>query len=298
MQSLFWILGMKMENLQELIRDLQRSSGVDIHSPIVDAFKYMGYDARMVENTQAEPDVIAYSRSAQEPYMLVIEANVIEGSDGQVGVEKVAQIRGSAPRHISLAESEGKISKDKGYMVVVGKPDFSKDAIRNSEPDVCLISINDLVSLLELYRCYRFSHEDMEAMFRNSGKTKEYFERVVVKGFKETVLTYGLICYAIEKISKEDNIPPRPAEIIYSVKILLRLFNLPKSEKIIQNGINFFTDPVAGVFTLHGDSYRLTSKRFEDHLPLVHGELGKEILQAYSNWKRYLRRLGSSVDFI
>ncbi|MFQ5977297.1 MAG: hypothetical protein ACE5OZ_04090 [Candidatus Heimdallarchaeota archaeon] len=289
---------MKMEErLQELIKNLQNASGIEIHSHIVRAFRYMGYDAEEVEDTQAEPDILVYSRSARDPYMLVIEATVVEGSDGQVGVEKVAQIRGNAPYHISLAESQEKISKGKGYLVVLGKSDFSKNAIRNSEPDVCLISVDDLINLLESYQKYQFPHEDMEAMFRNSGKASEHFERVVIKRFKDAVLTYGLICYTIEKIFKEDDAPPRPSEIIYSAKMILRLWNLPKSEKRIQEGINFLTDPVAGVFTFLDGSYRLTSRALEEYLPSRFGELGKKIFQAYSYWKRHLRKLGSGAEF-
>lgn len=287
--------------LEDIIKGLHEKRGTDIHDYVVAALKYMEFDAYKIENENAEPDIIAISKRPKASYMLVIEVSVArEGNE--VISEKIGQIKANGARYIDEKKIERHVAQ--GYLMVLGSPKFSKNADKSSQPDVCLLTIEELIALLENYEIHVFSHEELEEIFRNYGLAKKHVEKVITR-YKNRVLLYGLVCLQAEQLCKENNSFARIEEIVYSIKTIERIFKvgIPSSEHRIKEAILSLGTELSKILRIEqseqGSICRLSSQSFQELLPRMLGKCrGEKILIAYEQWKKSLRNatLGEKIE--
>ena len=134
---------LRLPKIQEIVQNLQTSTGTDFETVVCTAFNFLDFDASLTQSTQSESDVIAEAYYAEKPYFIVVECQAVRPPN-QVGVAKVGQIRGNAEAY-SLDPRRQRLFVT-SHKLIVGRPIFSSDARRRSHPDVGLITVSNLIS--------------------------------------------------------------------------------------------------------------------------------------------------------
>jgi len=151
--------------LENIIQGLLNKQGREFENPVRDTLNFLDLEASLTTSTEAESDVVAEALHAEIPYFIVVECQAVrEGS--QVGVDKLGQIRGNSPSYLDTRRQQ---LFEKGYKLIVGKPEFSDHAKEKASPDVGLIAVNTLILLLRLHIIYRFSQNELHNIFQRVG---------------------------------------------------------------------------------------------------------------------------------
>lgn len=203
---------LRLPKFQEIFKDLNQKEGRDLEKAVCTAFNFLDFDASLTQSTQSESDVIAEAYYAEKPYFIVIECQAVRPQN-QVGVEKVGQIRGNAeaysldPRRQRLFETSHKL--------IVGRPVFSNDAKRRSQPDVGLISTTNLGLLMLHHRQVSYSQDELEEVLGASGEIASHR----ISKFQQKILgrrqhyrkldIYSLIYIALLEDPISDNLEKR-----------------------------------------------------------------------------------------
>ena len=148
--------------LTEIIDGLSESRGLEFNEWIAKALNFLFLKSKVIEETQSESDVIAEALLAVDPYYIVVEGQAVLDHN-EVSYDKLGQLRGNSSSYRD--ERRLKIFKN-AYMLVVGRPKFSKDAKIRAKPDVVLISVKNLILLLQFHKIIRFSQDDLETLFK------------------------------------------------------------------------------------------------------------------------------------
>lgn len=153
---------MLSSSLAVIVNGLRTAQGLAFNERIADALNKLNLNAEVIEETEAESDVIVEAIFAEEPYYIVIEGQAVRNHN-EVGYTKLGQLRGNFPSY--LDERRQKLFKN-AYKLVVGRPKFSDNARRRAEPDVVLLTAQTLIQLLEFHDRFRYSQDELELLFR------------------------------------------------------------------------------------------------------------------------------------
>jgi len=154
--------------LENIIQDLLSNRGEEFESSVCNALNFLDFEASLTTSTEAESDVVAEALHAEIPYFIVVECQAVrEGS--QVGVDKLGQIRGNSPSYLDTRRQQ---LFEKGYKLIVGKPEFSDHAKERALPDVALMSVDTLIVILKIHKRHQFSQNDLHNVFQRVGEIR------------------------------------------------------------------------------------------------------------------------------
>lgn len=170
---------LKLPALKNLIQDITEKGGREFEKAVCDAFNFLDFKSSLTETTEAESDVIAEAHYAEIPYFIVIECQASREGN-QVGVDKLGQIRGNSPGYLDTRRQR---LFEKGYKLIVGKPEFSNHARNRAKPDVGLITADVLINLLKAHNRYRFSQNELQEIFGKVGETDETHLALLITNF-------------------------------------------------------------------------------------------------------------------
>lgn len=156
----------KFPDLEKTILDLHEKAGRDFEKSVCDAMKYLDLSASLTQTTEAESDVIAEALHAETPYFIAIECQAVR-EGGQVGYEKLGQIRGNAASYL---DTRRQTLFENAYKLVVGKPEFSEHAKERATPDVGLLSVETLSRLMRLHQRFQLTQDALQEIFSGIGE--------------------------------------------------------------------------------------------------------------------------------
>ena len=155
--------------LENIIQDLLNKQGREFEKSVCDALNFLDLEASLTKSTEAESDIVAEACHAEIPYFIVVECSAVREGN-QVGVDKLGQIRGNSSSYLDTRRQQ---LFEKGYKLIVGKPEFSDHAKERAIPDVGLISVDSLITYLKFHKKYRFSQNELHDVFKRVGEIKK-----------------------------------------------------------------------------------------------------------------------------
>lgn len=153
-------------NLNEINANLRLKGGREFEEAVRVAMEYLDFEASLTETTEAESDVIVEAPHAETPYFIVVECQAVR-EGGQVGIDKIGQIRGNAASYLDTRRQQ---LFEEYYKLVVGKPEFSHHAKEKASPDVCLMTVDTLTRLLVYHKRYQISQNVLQEIFKAVGE--------------------------------------------------------------------------------------------------------------------------------
>ncbi len=255
-----------MPILTELLQSLDTSTGRDFEKAVANAFLMLNLDAKVIDETQAESDVIVEAKYAEYPYYIVIECCAVEPQN-QVPYTKLGQIRGNFTKYVD--ERRQRIFNN-AYKLIVGRPEFSDDTKKRSLPDVGLLNINVLKQMLEKNSKYHFSQDELERILFLKGEIKDsHFVNNLSQPFVRKLTLYSLLLISLLESpfpSKNDTRKPftEMEQIVGEVKtfaVLLRISSTTDEE--IRSAIRDLCSPFPALIVTRDSSIRLASHPIE-----------------------------------
>jgi len=201
----------RLPNQQELLRNLRTIEGREFEGEVTKAFNFLDFDAFLTQSTQAESDVIAEAYYAEKPYFIVIECQAVRPQN-QVGYDKVGQIRGNAQAYLDTRRQR---LFETSHKLIVGKPRFSSDAILRAKPDVSLITVSALSTLLIYHSRFSFSQDELKEILTTIGEisttsVQTFQQRIQVRRQHLRKLEiYSLVYIALLEDPIRDNLERR-----------------------------------------------------------------------------------------
>jgi hypothetical protein len=259
------MMGDYLSSLGEIINGLNTSNGTDYNKWVAKAFNFLFYDATAIEATEAESDVIAESLISEEPYYIVIEAQAVLAGN-EVGYTKLGQIRGNFPSYMD--QRRQKLFKN-AYKLVVGRPKFSADAKKRSEPDVLLLKNDTLIQLLTYHDKFSFSQDYLEVLFRKDKKIafgeidEVIINRLLYTFYKRKIEINALILYCLGIDSNRRDWTPIQ-QVIGMAKAYGKLLKLNVDDKELNDALNDLQSIFCKLVDNKEDRIRLNS------IPLNH----------------------------
>lgn len=277
-------------SLTEIVDGLLTERGLAFNKWIAKALNFLFLEAKVIEKTQSESDVIAEALLAEEPYYIVVEGQAVL-EHNEVGYDKLGQIRGSFPSYMD--ERRQKIFKN-AYKLVVGRPRFSKDARNRAEPDVVLISVEKIVQLLKFHEKYRFSQDDLEILFRRDDKIawgeidtnilskfmRNPFQRRIEMG------ALVLLCLGANR-EKREWMPIQ--QVVGIAKAYGRFLKIRVVDEEVMNTITDLQSTLLRLIERQADKIRLQSFPMESISSLVPS--GTELFDCINNFSKRLKSL-------
>ena len=255
-----------MPTLAEILQSLDTSTGRDFEKAVAEAFSMLNLDSKVIDETQAESDVIVEAKYAENPYYIVIECCAVEPQN-QVPYTKLGQIRGNFTNYVN--ERRQRIFKN-GYKLVVGRPEFSDDAKKRSLPDVGLLTTSFLKPVLEKNAKYHFSQDELERIFILNGEIKDsHISNNLFQPFARKLTLYSLILTSLLESpfpSKNDLRKPftEIEQIIGEVKTFTMLLKIPSTgDEEIRSAIRDLCSPFPALIITRDSSIRLASHPIE-----------------------------------
>lgn len=262
---------------------LDGSGGYEFEKAVAEAFSFLDFEAHVVEETQAESDVIVKAPLARNPYFVVVECGAVrEGS--QVSYAKVGQIRGN---YVKYAGDKEFVDYETTYLAIIGKPSFSPDAIETSEGGVTslgvtLLTAESLKSLVNLHDIYCFTQDELEEVFNPEGGPVADFsnlEKIGADHHKKIDL-YAIIYVTLVgdiglRMYRSDWTPRM--HLVGSVRCLGAMLDIPVwTEEDVNRAIQVMTSPLVRVLEDNptADSVRATSLPL-DRIATNMGQKGK-----------------------
>jgi len=285
----------RLSILSELASRLQTASGLEFEKAVADAFGFLGFKAEVIEETIAESDVIIEAKYAENPYYVVVECCAVLPHN-QVPYDKLGQIRGNFPRYMD--ERRQRLFKT-AYKLIVGRPEFSAPTKTNSEPDVGLMSVDVLNTLLEYHEKYNFSQDELERILKTVGEIiNEHVLKNLVLQYERKLEIYSIIYISLleDPYSQrsDSRIPFTPVEqIVGEVKAYTKLLRMPTlSDDEINNAVRDLSNPFLKFIDIKGSNLRLSSLPFES-IKKVGGQMGNELALKDQEFLSKLRRMQS-----
>jgi len=265
-------------NLDSLIKNLDEKKGTEIHQFIANALEVLGFEVKCIEKTEVKPDIIA--KSLNPKFALIIESCIVENKS--VPAKKTGQLRQSGARYKKELNDEG---FKNSYYVIIGKPYFAQNIEKASDPDICLLTITELIDLVKTHQKYLFTLEDLEGIFLNPGKAV-YQMKYVFSKYKKPVLIFGFLIEGInEKLKSVKKIKIDELKIAVKTLFDLLLPNFLIKETEIEESIIILTSNILNIYSIEieGKNHFIVKNdhNVEKHLPLILGNLGTRIIEAY-----------------
>jgi hypothetical protein len=280
-----------MATLSEILEHIQTTTGHDFEKSIAEAFNYLNFEATVIEETDAESDVIVEARYAENPYYIVIECCAVEPQN-QVPYTKLGQIRGNFTKYVD--ERRIKLFKN-AYKLVVGRPEFSDNTKTSASPDVSLLKVNTLKFLLEQSSKLHFSQDETERLFKLFGEIADGHIMNILQPIQRKIDLYALVYISL----LENPFPSRYHErkpftpidqIIGEVKVLVALLKMQKAgDDEIKNAIRDLCSPLPELIANHDNSIRLSSHPLELLTSL--GGLWADLLQKIQAYMEIFKRM-------
>lgn len=265
-------------NPTEIIQRIQADRGEQFERTIVDAFNFLGFNASLTRTREAESDGIAEALLAESPFFVVIECCAVDQGN-EVGYEKIGQIRGNFSAY--LDERRQRIFK-KGYKLLVGKPVFSSNARTRADPDVCLITANSLVKIIDFHAKYHFSQDELEPVISVAGELTEEHLQTMVTPYQRRISIYALVCLSLiigHTLQSDDRRRPFiPAEQVVGQVLgyaeIMQIDNVQDYE--VRECIRDMSSPILKILNSKDDSVRLSSISLNTITANL-GEMGREL---------------------
>ncbi len=238
---------------QEIASQLNESRGDDFEKAVQEAFEYLDFNSQWIGTNAGDADVLVTSRRARVPYRLVCECCAVNDGN-EVTTEKVSQIMINGPQH--------KENFEYFHLVVVGRPQFSKIAIRNAGSDVCLLPAEGLAQLVLCHESFEFSNDDLHVIFLPAtGLASVAVEKIIneyTTDFTNSFYSYAILVLAAEKFATEQgggSIRIQEDILIstaraYGEALGLRVLSFDQ----IQEGLKFLSTPMANIFHIEQES--------------------------------------------
>lgn len=280
---------MLSSSLAKIVNGLRTAQGLDFNVWIAEAFKSLHLNAEVIQETQAESDVIAEALFAEEPYYVVIEGQAVRNHN-EVGYDKLGQLRGNFPSYMD--ERRQKLFKN-AYKLVVGRPRFSSDARRRAEPDVVLITDQTFTQLLEIHSRFRFSQDELELLFkREDNLTYGEIELPIISRHLLTpkvrrINVIALVLYCLGAGTERRKWLP-VQQVIGMAKVYGRFLKIDLGDEEIMNAILDLQSSLLRLILRRDDRIRFISIPVETIKSLI--PIGGEIL---SNLSEFSERLSS-----
>jgi len=278
-----------IKDANDIVEDLTRSMGFNFEKAVCRAFRFLGLDSKWIGDLEGEPDVLATSQHSTVSFRAVCECCAANDTN-EVGMEKVGQIRSSGPKH--------KGDADMLYLLVVGRPKFSSNAVKSAKPDVCLLLASELAELVTNHSYLQFSDEDLEKVFLSIGKATDSVKDIIESlrnRLEATIYICALICVAATKFAREQE--SSSAKIAKSLLIAttraygealgVGVFSFDEIEK----GLVFLSSPIINLFIIEQEEVRLRSRSVESLLTSI-SQIGPNLSLQY---KSLLSELGKSL---
>lgn len=277
-------------SLAEIVNGLRTAQSIDFNDWIAQAFNFLYLDAKVILETQAESDVIAEARFAEEPFYIVIEGQAVLDHN-EVGYDKVGQIRGNFSSYMD--DRRQKIFKN-AYKLVVGRPKFSKDARRRAKPDVSLITAETFIQLLEFHKRFRFSQDDLEVLFRRENEIVygevdlNAIRRYLLSQFRRRVETNALVFLCLGASSAMRGWVPTQQVVGMSIAYG-RVLKIRVGNEEVMDAITSLQSNLLRLVQRRGDEIRLQSIPIETIKSLIPS--GEEISVTLKEFSEHLSRL-------
>jgi len=285
-----------MPALPEIIARLDTASGLDFENAVADAFNFLGLKAEVVEQTEAESDVIVEASLSERPYYVVVECCAVLPQN-QVPYDKLGQIRGNFTKYMD--ERRQKLFRT-AYKLIVGRPIFSEPTKTNSEPDVGLLQASVLTELLQHHSKYHFSQDELEGILKIIGEVRsDNVLNILVTPYQRKLKIYALICISLLEdpysIRSQMRKPCTPVEqIVGEVKAYAKLLRVSAlTDEEINAATRDLCNPFVKFLELRGSCLRLSSLPFET-IETTGGQLGVELsgkVQEYLNRLREMQNI-------
>jgi len=278
---------------QNLIERIRTERGLQFEQAVSDAFNSLGLSSSLTTSTEAESDVIVEALLPESTYFVVVECCAVDDQN-EVGYEKLGQLRGSFMYYVA-DERRQKLGFNNAYKAVVGRPQFSDNAVERAFPDVSLISVDILAELLKLHSKYRFSQEELESIFRVSGQVKSEHLAGVASSYQRRISIYALICLALlsDPYSQDDQRKPfsQIEQVVGSVGTLSNLLQIEYAdEAAIRECLRDLQTPFLKLVCVKENMIRLSSLPLS-RVPSIAGEIGSELLSRLQEYKQRLERM-------
>jgi hypothetical protein len=250
---------MPTATIAEISQHLQNQTGHDFERSVAEAFDFLNLETMVIEQTDAESDVIVEAKYAENPYYVVTECSAVEPQN-QVPYTKLGQLRGNFPKYVD--ERRQKIFK-RGYKLVVGKPEFSANARTTSQPDVVLLSVNTLILLLEKHSKFHFSQDELGRLFDEAGEKTVSHINELLQPLMRRLDIYSLIVIALMENpfhTHPHNIKPYTHidRVIGEVETLIELLRMQRAtEDEIKSCIRDLSSPLPSLISLRENNIRL-----------------------------------------
>lgn len=265
--------------------ELSEMKGRDFEEAVARALRTLGLHAERIEETQGESDVLASATYCEEPFGVVVECQAKEGS-GQVGADKIGQVRSHFSRYLSRFGYAAKV-----FRCVVGRPMFSADCIKDSKAaagsaadvGVCLMTSKDLQSLVQLNEIVPISHEDMRNIFSRDGEVSQLVKQIE-SNQNQLLACYGTVLAVVEMETRESGkniVRMDERKLIGQVTALLRVQGYGKvTDRMVSRAIVDLSGPLLDLLRADDTTVRRTSHKVQDRMATL-GPAQKEIVRNY-----------------
>jgi len=246
-------------DLEDIINRLRNEMGKSFERAVTDAFKFLGFDAEHINETQAESDIIIKAPQALKPYYVVAECEAVREGN-QVSYRKLGQLHGNFGKYATRYKEYSS-----SYKMLVGKPVFSNDAIESSKNEpVTLLTSEMLIRLLEYNSRYILSQDELENFFLWSGLIQKEHIETICNMYMRKVKLYSLIYISLinrptrSRLNIRGNFIPLE-ELIGSIKTLSYLMKIENvnNEEIFE-AIRDLSNPFIKIVEIKKDTIKLS----------------------------------------
>lgn len=282
-----------MPSLTEISEGLQTATGLYFNTWIAHAFDYLFFRTEVIEETEAESDVIAEALLADEPYYIVIEGQAVLDHN-QVGYNKVGQLRGNFHKYL---DQRRQMIFENAYKLVVGRPVFSANAKQRSKPDSVLITAENLIHLLEQHEKFRFSQDDLEVLFRRDNVSAygeidgSIISRYLTNVFNRRINASSLVLSSLEAGNTIHDWTPTQ-QILGICQAYRRFLRVNIEDQEILDAITDMQSSLVRIVKKRDDEIKLQSVPIGTIINLI--PCGEKILERLDEYSRKLEELEQS----
>lgn len=282
-------------DFERIKSSLSSARGRDFETAVAEGFRGVGLGADHIEETQGESDVLVFATHCEEPFGVVVECEAKEGP-GQVGAEKVGQVRSHFSRYLSRFGYASKV-----FRCVVGRPSFSKDCVKDAkgtsdketaDVGVCLVSAHDLATLVELSLVVPISQEDLRDIFSRDGEVSANVRALETKQ-KQLLATYGAVLATLDVETRESGktvVRLDRQNLIGQTATLLRVRRFGRvPDTVISRAISDLSSPLLDLLRVDEVTVRRTSHKIPERLAVL-GKAGERISQEHDQMLRFLQK--------
>jgi hypothetical protein len=285
-------------SLEDTKGKLVSARGIDFERAVRDAIELLWLNGIHESGEEATSDVVAEAQQAVNPYFAVIECNAVDEAS-EVGYEKLGQLRGNFQ---SYMDSRRQTLFKRAYKILVGKPRFSQNTKDRSVPDVCLLSVEILVELLNLHAKYHFAQDEIETVFKAIGEIGSEHLKNLVEWHRKKLAICALVVISLlddYALDRERRKPfTQQMQVVGSVLAYAKLLRIEGvSEAEVFDALRDMSGPFFRLISINGAEVRLASVPL-NRMPELAQPLGMELktlIDSYTARLAEFRRASSAA---